>query len=647
MATTTTLEGPIIQLASSKTRGTGLYLTYIIENQDRTAGTTTIKYSLYDHPFKVNDMGYFIESTGLKVGDQIYVGINDNLPSAISYWYTNPVTENTFRTQIDPYLHDIKAFVTDITNNGTTAECRRWLLEDVTLIVNSLESYDLNINVTGWFGMNVNTNVTIGLADYGIITMAPTAFTDEASPTVQYINPRGSAVTVLQVGLFREDTNQALAAYRNVDKSTSGSYTFTFTDAERAAFYSFLSTTTNGRVYFALRTTYNGTTNVSSSYATLSLMGYSPLISPVVKDTNATTVALTGNDNKFIKYYSQARFEMNATARKGASIASYATTHNGATYRGATGVVNNIETTRFVFSATDTRSIAVSQTVDVPMIEYTKLTCNISSAEAPTTDDKIALSVSGNFWNQSFGAVKNTLTLYYRWKTNTNDTYTIWEFLSGSSAPSSGNSYSASFEIPVPNHVDRYTLQIKAVDKLSTVESKTVTVQAYPIFDWDANDFNFNVPVAMQSSLSVAGSANVMGNLNIGGSPVGDFIVEQGTKTTGSGNSQANWVYRKWNSGIAECWCRKHVSTAVNTAWGNLYVSGALSYTNITWGVSFTDIPVANITIAPNATGAFLIAGGSTSLTKTNTGGYEIARGSALTTAGNFYINYYAIGTWK
>ena len=98
---------------------------------------------------------------------------------------------------------------------------------------------------------------------------------------------------------------------------------------------------------------------------------------------------------------------------------------------------------------------------------------------------------------------------------------------------------------------------------------------------------------------------------------------------------------------MAECWCRKHVSTAVNTAWGNLFVSGALSYTNITWGVNFVDIPVANITIAPNSSGAFLIAGGSTSLTATNTGGYEIARGSALSSAGNFYINYYGVGKWK
>lgn len=35
-------------------------------------------------------------------------------------------------------------------------------------------------------------------------------------------------------------------------------------------------------------------------------------------------------------------------------------------------------------------------------------------------------------------------------------------------------------------------------------------------------------------------------SLSIGGNTVADFIVEQGTSGT--------WTYRKWNSGIAECW---------------------------------------------------------------------------------------------
>lgn len=53
-----------------------------------------------------------------------------------------------------------------------------------------------------------------------------------------------------------------------------------------------------------------------------------------------------------------------------------------------------------------------------------------------------------------------------------------------------------------------------------------------------------------------------------------DYIVEQGTSGT--------WTYRKWNSGLAECWARKELSSvAVTSAWGGLYESaniGSIAY---------------------------------------------------------------------
>ena len=46
-----------------------------------------------------------------------------------------------------------------------------------------------------------------------------------------------------------------------------------------------------------------------------------------------------------------------------------------------------------------------------------------------------------------------------------------------------------------------------------------------------------------------------------------DYIVEQGTSGI--------WTYRKWNSGIAECWGRKtwSSSVAITTSWGGIYES--------------------------------------------------------------------------
>lgn len=51
---------------------------------------------------------------------------------------------------------------------------------------------------------------------------------------------------------------------------------------------------------------------------------------------------------------------------------------------------------------------------------------------------------------------------------------------------------------------------------------------------------------ATAASLSTTGNVTVGGSLSVEGSAVEDFVVDQGESDM--------WTYRKWNSGIAECW---------------------------------------------------------------------------------------------
>lgn len=58
-------------------------------------------------------------------------------------------------------------------------------------------------------------------------------------------------------------------------------------------------------------------------------------------------------------------------------------------------------------------------------------------------------------------------------------------------------------------------------------------------------------------------------SLSIGGQPVADFIVEQGTSGI--------WTYRKWNSGMYEAWFTDlEVEATDYTASGSVYVSQKL-----------------------------------------------------------------------
>ena len=46
-----------------------------------------------------------------------------------------------------------------------------------------------------------------------------------------------------------------------------------------------------------------------------------------------------------------------------------------------------------------------------------------------------------------------------------------------------------------------------------------------------------------------------------------DYVIEHGTSTVGT----TAWTYRKWASGLVECWGDKSVSITINQKWGSLY----------------------------------------------------------------------------
>ena len=121
-----------------------------------------------------------------------------------------------------------------------------------------------------------------------------------------------------------------------------------------------------------------------------------------------------------------------------------------------------------------------------------------------------------------------------------------------------------------------------------------------------------------------------------------DFIVEHGTASTAvAANVPATWIYRKWNSGISECFGQVNVASRTYNASGgsygfnfnyppNLFISNpiCLEVSGGITGVVNTDI---GFTANNNATQ------GQTYLINRN--------GSAVTAAGWVFIH--AVGKWK
>lgn len=123
-----------------------------------------------------------------------------------------------------------------------------------------------------------------------------------------------------------------------------------------------------------------------------------------------------------------------------------------------------------------------------------------------------------------------------------------------------------------------------------------------------------------------------------------DYIVEQGAAN--------GWVYRKWNSGLAECWGSASVEATITTAWGGLFSADGLQSRdpfNVSFPFAFAQAPQVTATLKSSGTTAaiLVVPGWGSAATTTRTGSYDLCRGTAMVEARTYTVCYYAMGSWK
>ena len=176
--------------------------------------------------------------------------------------------------------------------------------------------------------------------------------------------------------------------------------------------------------------TYDGNTLIGTSSCTFKafVVNSEPTITATIVDTNAITLALTGDEDKLIKYFSNAQVTMTATAQNSATISSKKVTcADGKTGTSTVSTLNGVESGTFNLTCIDSRGFAGTNTVTKTMVEYIRLgITNISVERLSSVSDTVNISISGNYFNQSFGNTNNSLTLKwkYREKNGTWSSYT-------------------------------------------------------------------------------------------------------------------------------------------------------------------------------------------------------------------------------
>lgn len=301
--------------------------------------------------------------------------------------------------------------------------------------------------------------------------------------------------------------------------------------------------------------TYSGSTQIGSAKTcTLTCVAAesvcAPQITASVEASDELTPTLTGSSTKLIRYCSDALCTISATARNSATLKQKRIA--GQVIDGTSRTISAIKADAVTFDATDSRGYTTSVTLSVDLVPYVKLTCRASTTRETPTGDKVMLYISGSWYNGSFGAADNTLTLKYKV-----DGASAWTEVTPTLT---GNTYSAQVELTGVSYNETHTLSVAAADKLSTVQVSDTIKRGVPVFDWGEHDFEFHIPVYFQGQtlegmLALNGDA-ITGVLPItkGGTgaktkadalanlkalPLAGGAMDAGSKITHPGNSSA------------------------------------------------------------------------------------------------------------
>jgi len=479
-----------------------------------------------------------------------------------------------------------------------------------------------------------------------------------------------------------------------VDKTSNQVYAWTVP----TSFYSLIPNSKTIKCQF-YADTYNGSSLVGTSStvtATFTATGNPTISSYTLVDTNSTTTSLTGDSSKMVRYVSNVKATVTASGQHSATISSIKV--NGTT--ASSGVVNfnGASTNSFQAIVTDSRGYTTSQTKTMTMVNYIPLTLKAAVVRNQPTDEKVNISISGNYFNNSFGSQSNSLTTQYRYKERTSSSWGSWTSISRTV---SGNTYSGSLQLSDFDYTKVYDFQVRATDKIQTKSISGITVsKGTPVFNWDDNEFDINVEMNAPNSINLVSRTShdidtiydaIMTAITNGtncpsGNPYGvilnipyrnrkgnskpDFsgqiFIPNGDDSTSPfsmfyrtsiPNSWNNWCeiggiinkgstangdFIQYSDGTLICWKKANYTATITNTWGTLYES--------TERVDFGDFPKTFISpptvTATNASASGCFIEGVANTSTTSWGSSYLVRPNSRSSA-TYTISLIAIGKWK
>ena len=421
--------------------------------------------------------------------------------------------------------------------------------------------------------------------------------------------------------------------------------TITLTAAQRTTLLTAMKSIKSFTGTFALTTTSGSTQIGTVSSKTATVQTTSANSSPTISgftyaDTNTTTTGVTGNNQYFIQSHSTLQVTPGtATAKNNATISNYTATCNGVSVSNTTGsalTVGKIAKSGSVtvtLTVTDSRGYTASYSKTVTVIAYSSP--KVSSLTLRRTNDieaEMQLIFNGSISAISVGGVTKNALQYVRYQYKLTSATSYGSYYSIlSSVTKNGTSFSYSnLQLTSLSANSSYDFHLQIQDKLGSLSSLDLyyTVpQGTPLIALRKKKVGINNP-------NPAAALDVVGDVRINNSPIADYVIQQGTSGI--------WTYRKWKSGVAECWGQYTFTTTCQTAWGVLYESDAVSPPSFPF--TFASAPQVHVNPANGTYAMFVEMGtGTTGPTTTSPGKIYVVRPKSQA-SGSYKVSIYVIG---
>lgn len=256
------------------------------------------------------------------------------------------------------------------------------------------------------------------------VVSSVTDFNDETNPTITFTNPAGYRIKAfMSVGGTRIVTTGYL--------SETSTYTFSLTTSQRNQLRQ-LCTGQTLEVNVGLATYNASGTEIGNTYKTktMTLVNAMPTFTATYADTNATTLAITNDNQQIIRNNSTLVISIsNASAKKYATLTSLSAEINGVTYSGTlSGTTGTINVGTLNLSSEEVAAVKLTDSRGFVTTE--NLTLEILDWVIPT--GTIDLQRQNNFYSETDITVdayyssldsKNTITIKVRYKKTTDGSY--------------------------------------------------------------------------------------------------------------------------------------------------------------------------------------------------------------------------------